>query len=363
MEIQQHNPHGGLGVLPFPATPEIDGLLNFDQLYLSSALTGSKIPVHTSLVYLQDNLAAPGYLAFIAAMKLRCSFDPLTLKTMLDLKAEAMLLLRQEVHQTAPSRLARAVMSLLYTEVACQNTEAAAVHANLLETINYRHGLEADDLISLLYLDIQHSTMYLAPPLFKMDRITWDIFEIEYAPTRRPKTDFYEELGWPSRRLLIEMRQAFIALDLMRTPSLPQNMRRAAVVKFLHIMTLVLRAYNSSSDHVEQYTALAVLFRLRREAKMEQIPLGATTIFDAGTVIISRLRELLMSSQNDPPNLRTWVLAIGATSGDVWFKDRYERELNNFDPGSPIDLKCILDFYGHRNSERQDGVEGPSGIR
>src|ERR1700742_112383 len=105
--------------LPIPLTPEISDLLHFDRVHLSPALSGSKIAVMPSSIFLQDELAVHGYLARIAAIKWRCCSDDKAFNTMLKMKAEAMRQLRISLPQTNPTRLPRAVMALMFTENWC----------------------------------------------------------------------------------------------------------------------------------------------------------------------------------------------------------------------------------------------------
>jgi hypothetical protein len=311
--------------LPIPLTPEISDLLYFDRIHLSPALNVSKITLPPSSAYLQDELAVHGYLARIAAIKWRCCSDDNAFNLMLKMKAEAMRLLRLSLPQADPTRLPRAVMALMFTENWCRSPEPALIHVRLLEAINTNYGLHIEDLINVLHSDAQRASLTMEPTMFAMHEKSWDLLEAEFASS----TEARWEADFPStlHQMLVEMRQALAALDIIQATEALQSQRQAATIKCLHVIGLLLDHYNLSSDITEKYTALAALYRIRREANMERISVCGITVFDAGKVIIPRLRELLLAATNDPRDLRLWACAVGTMSGNNWFLEELNKQL------------------------------------
>ncbi|EXJ69913.1 uncharacterized protein A1O5_06986 [Cladophialophora psammophila CBS 110553] len=334
--------------LAVPHTSQIDELLQFDYKLLSPAFGVSKIPQHRASMFLQDELAAYGFLARIATIKARFDPNPEVFNFILKLKAKAMQQLRLNLSQTAIARLPRAVISLLYAETWCQNLEAVTVHVRLLEAINNHHGLKPDDLICILHSDIQRATLTLGSPLFMMDDKTWDIYEADYAPSPQSEDNDSNDIQWPQLRLLVNMRNALMALDVLQASEMSKAVRQSATIKFLHIMRVLVDQYNTSSDNIEQYTALAALYELRREANMEKIPLGAINVYDAGKLILSRIRQLLGLVSDDPPSLRLWVLFVGTMSGDNWFKQEFQRQVSGLGLVNADDIRTALHVIEHR---------------
>ncbi|ETI24442.1 hypothetical protein G647_03811 [Cladophialophora carrionii CBS 160.54] len=326
--------------LPIPITPEISDLLYFNRTHLSPALSVSKIPLPPSSAYLQDELAVHGYLARIAAVKWRCCGDDNAFNLMLQMKAEAMQLLRLSLPQADPTRLPRAVMALMFTENWCRNINSALVHVRLLETINTNYGLHIEDLINVLHSDVQRAALTMEPAMFAMHEKSWDILEAESAlPT---------DAGWDKdflsarHPILTEMGQALAALDIIQEAEALQSHRQAATIKCLHVMGLLLDHYNLSSDITEKYTALAALYRIRREANMERISVCGITVFDAGRVIVPRLKELLLAASDDPRDLRVWTCWVGMMSGDSWFCEELDKQLRRGEIGNPSELSAII---------------------
>ncbi|OQU96887.1 hypothetical protein CLAIMM_02908 [Cladophialophora immunda] len=338
--------------LAIPHTSQIDELLQFDRIHLSPAFGSSKIPLHPSAAYLQDELAAYGFLARIAAIKARCNPDQEAFNVVLKLKAKAMQQLRTNLSQTDFSRLPLAVMSLLYAETWCRNLEAVAVHLGQLEVINNRYELSAADLICILHSDIQRASLTLENPLFMMDNNAWEILEADCAGflwPEWPEADAANNIQCPQRRLLLDMRNALVALDILKASETLQAGQQAVIIKFLHIMRATLERYNTSSDNIEQCAALAALYRLRLEANMERIPLFGITCFDAGKVILPKLKELLTTISNDPPNMRLWILFVGTMSSDDWFKEEFKMQADRLGLVDSEDVKAVLNVFEHRD--------------
>ncbi|KAK5210223.1 hypothetical protein LTR99_009302 [Exophiala xenobiotica] len=333
--------------LPLPATTEVYHLLQFDQLYISPALDHSKIPRQPSSTYLHDELSAYGFLARIAAIKARCA-DFGAFHQALKLKAEAMRRLREILpHMNDITRLSRAVMSLMYAESWCDNYQAADVHLQLLGVMNNRHGLETTDLICILHQDIQRATLTLARTHFSMQDKIWNALEGDFIHSFAAGGDLEAGPQGPFGWILREMTTAFTALDVLQRSDAPRNIRNAAAIKCLHIMGSIVNHYHSTSDTVEKYTALAVLYRIRRAADMERIPLCARDIYDSGRAILPRLRELLIATSHDEPAMRLWVLSVGSMAGDSWFKQEFShlaKTLGLHDPAAVSGLLSDFEF-------------------
>ncbi len=349
-DIHLSNSGDPFDTLPIPLTSEINDLLHFDQIHLTPALRGSKIHIHPSSTYLQDDLAVYGYLARIAAVKSRCCDDSTAFNVMLKMKAEAMQQLRLRLPETSPSRLPLAVMALLYTETWCRNTEAAVVHVRLLEGINNHHGLAIDDLICVLHSDVQRAALTLDTTMFVMEHQSWQCLESEYSLVSDAAADSTFNISGPVIGLFHQMRQALVALDLLQAPEALKTVRQEATIKCLHVMSLLLDHYNLSSDTVEMYIALAALYRVRREANMERISLCGITIFDAGKAIIPRLKMLLLEACNDSLELRLWATSVGMMSNDAWYKEEFKRLVNALDIRDLTDLRNVLAVFEHWES-------------
>ncbi|KAK6387135.1 hypothetical protein LTS17_000401 [Exophiala oligosperma] len=316
---------GPLDTLPLPATEEIRGLLQFDLESIVPALSRCPIRRVSPTAYLQDDVAAFGYLARTAAIKARCS-DPRGYNQALSLKAEAMRRLRESLPQLQESnRLPRAVLSLMFAESWCRNYEAADVHVQLLSAINEHYGLDLNDLISVLYQDVQRAAMTLTRTRFLMHDNSWASLEGEFFHSRAPTKSLHGGQESPLEWITTEMRGALTALDALQRDETLQSSRDAAAVKCLHALATLLDHYHDITDQVEKYTALAAVYRIRRAADMERVTICEKTMFDSGRVIIPRLRELLVATFGDPPALRLWALYVGTLAEDDWF----DQEFNN----------------------------------
>ncbi|KIW19222.1 hypothetical protein PV08_03516 [Exophiala spinifera] len=324
-----------LDTLSLPATDEIQSLIHFDQEYIIPALSGCLVCRVFPSAYLQDDVARYGYLARIAAIKARCS-DPGLYNQALSLKAEAMRRLRERLPQLEESnRLPRAVLSLMFAESSCLNFEAADIHVQLLSAVNESYGLDLDDLISVLHQDVQRAAMTLTRTRFSMHDRSWASLEGELFHSRAPRKslDSYQEssLEW----IMIELRGALTALDILQRAESPQSSREAATFKCLHVMASLIDHYHDTTDQVEKYTALAAVYRIRRAAGMERVIICESTVFDSGRVIIPQLRELLAATYGDLPALRLWALYIGAKAGDDWFDQElgnHSKQMGFYDP-------------------------------
>jgi hypothetical protein len=339
--------------LPIPLTSEICDLLQFDQAHLTPAFKTSKIRLHPSSRFLQDDLAVYGYLARIAVIKSRCCEDNTdALNLMLKMKAEAMHQLRVRLPHTPPGRLPLAVMALLFTETWCRNTNAAMIHMRLLEDINNQHGLSIEDLICVLHSDLQRSAMTLETTMFVLQDRGWRSHEADFSSRTVNTEDILGHFGDEIRDILEQMSQALAALDLLQTSDASYSHRQSATVKCLHVMSILLDKYNASSDVVEKCTALAALYRLRQEANMERMSLHTVTIFDAGRTIIPTMRELMTIVLDEPKDLYLWILSIGMSSGDRWFREEFVRQASALNLQTAADTERVLSRFEVR---RPDG--------
>jgi hypothetical protein len=205
----------------------------------------------------------------------------------------------------------------MYAESWCDNYQAADVHLQLLGVMNNRQGLETTDLICILHQDIQRATLTLARTHFSMQDKIWNALEGDFIHSFAAGEDLEAGPQGPLAWILREMTTAFTALNVLQRSDTPRNIRNAAAIKCLHIMGSIVNHYHSTSDTVEKYTALAVLYRIRRAADMEQIPLCAREIYDSGGAILPRLRELLIATSHDEPAMRLWVLSVEYGRGQL----------------------------------------------
>jgi hypothetical protein len=336
--------------LAVPLTPEISDLIQFDRIHVEPAFRQSKITLQPSSAFLQDALAAYGYLARIAAVKARCCQDSDALGLMLRFKADAMARLRSSLATTEPNLLARAVLSLIYTENWCQNPKATAVHMRLLENIHTHHRLDIRDMICILHSDVQQASGTLDTTMFVMNEDNWDRLEASCNKIRPHSAAVEVEVDGAPRQILVEMRNALLAIDLLDLSTSTQAVRHSATIKCLHVMSWLLDRYNLSPDVVEKYTALAAFYRIKRAANMEKWQCAGVRIFNCGKILLPRLRQLLESATSDPLNLRLWALAIGIEAGDTWFKEEYTRQAELAacwnSPGR------VLDAFEFRDSPR-----------
>ncbi|EXJ60704.1 hypothetical protein A1O7_04857 [Cladophialophora yegresii CBS 114405] len=231
-------------------------------------------------------------------------------------------------------------MALMFTENWCRNIDSALIHVRLLETINTNYGLHIEDLINVLHSDVQRAALTMEPPMFAMHEKSWDMLEAKFAlPTEASWETDCLSTRYP---ILTEMRQALAALDIIQGPEALQSHRQAATIRCLHAMGLLLDHYNLSSDITEKYVALAALYRIRREANMERISVCGITVFDAGRMIIPRLKELLFAASADPRELRLWTCSVGILSGDGWFYEELDKQLRKEGISNPSELSRII---------------------
>lgn len=236
-------------------------------------------------------------------------------------------------------------MSLMYAESWCDNYQAADVHLQLLGLMNNRHGLETNDLICILHQDIQRATLSLARTHFSMHDKVWNALEEDFIHSLAKGGDLDFGPRGPYGWILMEMSAAFTALDVLQRPETPRNIRNAAPIKCLHIMGSIVNKYHSTSDTVEKYTALAILYRIRRAADMERIPLCARKIYDSGRAILPRLRELLIATCDDEPAIRLWVLFVGSMAGDNWFEQEFSYLAEKLGLQDPAGVSGLLSEF------------------
>ena len=153
-----------------------------------------------------------------------------------------------------------------------------------------------------------------------MEEEHWRLLEADFPEPPAWYEDLDSEITL--LHLLMELQVGLVALHLIQSPETLHNVRQATTARCLHVLIEMLDYYNMSTEITEKYTALAALYQLRRDAKMEAIPMCGITIYHGGRMIIPRLRQLLSMAFNDPHGLRQWALSVGAASGGIWFKEQ-----------------------------------------
>jgi len=125
------------------------------------------------------------------------------------------------------------------------------------------------------------------------------------------------------RTLFIELQQLNALYDLFVGDPSP----RPAAWNFMRMRTLVLigRAINHAVDGRDISASLALAYVLKLVSGLENIPVGATSIYNAGPKMLGRVRSCLDSVVLNP-RLRLWILYVGALSGDEWFTRSFDEQ-------------------------------------
>ena len=334
----------------------VSQLLIFNQTCLLPSIHGRAMDIANTAFYitscwqdsiasLQDECKGCGYLARFAAILASITSDPKMMTTAMVFKQRATELLRSRLakygNMQVQSRrgnarvvnLCLSIYSLLAADVAAQNYSAAAVHGRILTKF-----LQPEDpslavtnaklLHSVLYQDMQRASISLTRPSFDLNRLALNslsarakLDEItgsrEGFVYRRYPTPLDPALKLVNlRNVFTEMRQL---LEIAWMIAAYSQLGTDVLIVYLSSWVLICegRLVNHIIDRTSGMTSdpweslgpqkdftghteacLAALYWLRRLARHEVLSGTGTPVYNAGPIILQRLRPYLLD--HDP---------------------------------------------------------------
>ncbi|KAJ9614615.1 hypothetical protein H2200_002752 [Cladophialophora chaetospira] len=204
------------------------------------------------------------------------------------------------------------LMHFLVAEIWAGNYDDALPHLRLARTIMESQLREnPKDIvpykwISVYQMDIHRAALSLSPTMFPTDGWVMPLSKFLYPSWMSAQTPQLDAL-----------------YDLFINDPAP----RRAVWIHLRMRTLVLigRAINHGVSGHDIAASLALAYILKLVTGLENIPVGLTSIYNAGPKMLGRARlslDLVVLN----PRLRLWILYVGALSGDEWFTRSFDEQ-------------------------------------
>jgi hypothetical protein len=215
-------------------------------------------------------------------------------------------------------------MQFLVCEIWAENCDGALAHLGMAKAVmesQFRENpaeIVPYRWISVFQMDIHRAALSLSRTLFPMDGWVMVPFEVPL-----PIMDVYPDscLRGALRTLFIELQQLTALYDFfVSDPSPPP-----ADWNCMRMRTLVLigKAINHAIDGHDISASLALAYVLKLVSGLENIPIGTTSIYNAGPKMLGHVRSCLDSVALNP-RLRLWILYVGALSGDDWFTRSFD---------------------------------------
>lgn len=218
------------------------------------------------------------------------------------------------------------LMHFLVGEIWAERCDEALAHLGMAKFIMEAQLREnpADIVpykwISVFQMDIHRAALSLSRTLFPVDGWVTLPFEVPL-----PIIDVSPDscLHGALRALFIDLQQLDALYDFFISDPSP----RPAIWNYMRMRTLVLigKAINHAVDGRDVSAALALAYVLKLVTALENIPVGNTSIYNAGPKMLARVRACL-DLEDLNPRLRLWILYVGALSGDEWFTRSFDEQ-------------------------------------
>ncbi|KIW93651.1 uncharacterized protein Z519_06256 [Cladophialophora bantiana CBS 173.52] len=272
-----------------------------------------------------DNMTALAFLLTPLTLMARSSPDSSYLRLSLVHRYQGLNALRAYIRELGQPPL-HVLMHFLVAEIWGENCDEALAHLGMAKVIMESQirdnpaSIVPYKWISVFQMDIHRAALSLSRTLFPMDGWVTVPFEVPL-----PIMDVCPDpcLRGALRNLFIELQQLDALYDFFTSDPSP----RPSVWNFLRMRTLVLigRAINHAVDGRDVSASLALAYVLKLVSALENIPVGTTSIYNAGPKMLGRVRSCLDSVVLDP-RLRLWILYVGALSGDKWFTRSFDEQ-------------------------------------
>ncbi|OAP64549.1 hypothetical protein AYL99_00521 [Fonsecaea erecta] len=323
---------------PVPVTSRINEIMNFERrcvfpviqgpgLRLQAQSKGNILPSWSSFASdsLCDNMTALAFLSTPLTLMAQSSPDSSFLKLSLVHRYKGLNALQIYVREHGQPPL-HVLMHFLVAEIWADNCDDALAHLRMAKVIMESQmrenigGIVPYKWISVFQMDIHRAALSLSRTLLPMDG--WGTIPFEVT---MPILDVYVDpcLKGALRALFIELQQLDALYDFFIGDPTPYP----TAWNFMRMRTLVLigRAINHAIDGRDVSASLALAYVLKLVSALENIPVGATAIYNAGHRMLGRVRSCL-DVEILHPRLRLWILYVGALSGDEWFTRRFDEQ-------------------------------------
>ncbi|KIX99405.1 uncharacterized protein Z520_04981 [Fonsecaea multimorphosa CBS 102226] len=323
---------------PVPITSRINEIMTFERRcvfpviqgpepHLQAQAKGNILPSWSSFASdsLCDNMTALAFLSTPLTLMAQSSPDSSILKLSLVHRYRSLQALQAYIREHGQPPL-HILMHNLVAEIWAHNCDDALAHLRMAKIIMESQmrenpaGIVPYKWISVFQMDIHRAALSLTRTLLPMDGWGTAPFEVPL-----PIMDVYLDacLKGALRALFIELQQ----LDALYDFFINDPSARPTVWNFMRMRTLVLigRAINHAVDGRDVSASLALAYVLKLVSALENIPVGATSIYNAGPKMLGRVRSCL-DAESLSPRLRLWILYVGALSGDEWFTQRFDEQ-------------------------------------
>ncbi|KIW29107.1 uncharacterized protein PV07_04944 [Cladophialophora immunda] len=323
---------------PVPVTSRINEIMTFERRCVFPVIQGpgprlqaqgkgNILPSWSSFASdsLCDNMTALAFLSTPLTLMAQSSPDSAYLRLSLVHRYQGLHAVQEYVKEHGQPPL-HVLMHFLVAEIWADNCDDALAHlrmANIIMESQLRQdpsSIVPYKWISVFQMDIHRAALSLSRTLLPMEGWVTVPFEVPL-----PIMDVYPDscLKGSLRALFIELQQLDALYDFVISDPSP----RPAAWNFLRMRTLVLigRAVNHAVDGRDVSASLALAYVLKLASALENIPVGATSIYNAGPKMLGRMRSCLDAEVLNP-RLRLWILYVGALSADEWFTRSFDEQ-------------------------------------
>ena len=328
---------------PFHSTPvhitsQINGILTFERRCIFPVIQGpgSRFQAHGkgnilpswsafASDLLCDDMTALAFLSTTVTLMAQVSPDSYHRRLSLVHRYKSLNALQAYIRECGQPPL-RVLVHFLIAEIWAENCDEVLAHLGMAKVIMESQVRESLTeivpylWISVVQMDIHRAALTLSRTKLPMDG--WATFPFEVP---LPFMDVHPDscLRGGLRTLFIEIQHLNALHDFFVNDPSP----RPAVGNLMRMRTLVLigKAINHAVDGRDISASLALAYVLKVVSALENIPIGASSIYDAGPQMLARVRSCLDLVVQDP-KLRLWILYVGALSGDEWFTRSFDEQ-------------------------------------
>ncbi len=292
-----------------------------------------------------DDMTALAFLLAPLTLMAQTSSDSSYPKLSLVHRSKGLHAVQAYIRESGPPPL-HVIMLHVVAEIWAENCDEALIHLGMAKAIMESEVREKPaeivpyKWISVFQMDIHRAALSLTRTLFPLDGWLMVPFDV---PLPIMDVDPDSCLQGALRTLFIELQQLDAHYDMFVNDPSP----RSAAWTLLRMRTLVLigKAINHAVDDRDVSASLALAYVLRLVSALENIPVGTTSIYNAGPKMLGRVRSCLDSAVLKP-RLKLWILYVGALSGDEWFTRNFDEQTVVMDIQTWEKCKGILSgFY------------------
>lgn len=364
LQILQNGQSDPFCSFPLHLDSFVNELINFENTYLRPAISSARIErLSGRQIAHWDDAKSPAenqtsiyaYLSRAAALLSTATAHPKYARMSLVYKGRSLRLLQDQIASAMVTKvddIAENVMALQKAEMFSHNPAGTLLHTKFLAAFLQQQrkssGVDATLFLSAVHTDLQSSAMSLTRPFFDIGPDGWVTeewrklggptmsatfsklglvdYELDQSIDRAELEDIFVEVR--------ELNAASLTLASSTEPELRTYLTFQLPVGVLICTARFVNFYLdhcddsgqlkqslSHQDYAQVSACLAGLHWTRTAAKFDSMPVGSSTFYAAGPLILSRLREALtlgdgLESHNGEAEsrLRFWILFVGAFS-------------------------------------------------